>query len=116
MWALLYSAGVSSNQQGHDGQRPSNAVCHLLSCVDLNCLWMFMVLSRKVASIYIFLGSFKYSISLTTKYLIIITMAIIITGNVYRATSHVPASVLTIISLNPHRRLETGTDKAPASI
>lgn len=116
VWALLYCMSVSSNQQGHDGQPPSNAGFHLLSCIDFNCLWISVLLSKKVASIYILLGSFKYSTSLTTKYSIIRIMAIIIIGNIYRATSHMPASVITIISLNPRRRLEPGTHKAPASI
>lgn len=84
VWALLYCMSVSLKQQGHDGQPPSNAGFRLLSCIDFNCLWMSMLLSKKVASIYILLGSFKYATSLTTKYLTIRIMAIIIIGNVYR--------------------------------
>lgn len=55
---------------------------------------MFMFLSKKVAPIYILLGFFKYSTSLTMRYLIIrIIMAIIIT-DVYGANSYVPSTVL----------------------
>lgn len=63
--------------------------------IDFKCLWMFMLLFQKVALIDILLGSFKYSTSLTKKYLIIRIMTIIILGSIYRDTSHVPATVLT---------------------
>lgn len=56
---------------------------------------MFMFLSKKVAPIYILLGFFKYSTSLTMRYLIIrIIMAIIIITDVYGANSYVPSTVL----------------------
>lgn len=60
VWAWLCSVSVSSHLQGHP---PGKAGFHLLSCVDFNCQWMFMLLSKKVASIYILLGSFKHSAS-----------------------------------------------------